>query len=86
MWPRAYAKQGMWLITRYDDVTSLFTDDSNFESRSKLWRYGLEGYGRDLGGELSVWSAWTDAMDANASPVAERLVQRALVKPGAYNA
>ena len=61
-------------ITRYDDVTSLFTDDANFESRSKLWRYGLEGYGRDLGADLQVWSAWTEAMDAQAAPVAERLV------------
>jgi cytochrome P450 len=61
-------------ITRYDDVTSLFTDDANFESRSKLWRYGLEGYGRNLGENLQVRSAWTEAMDAQAAQVAERLV------------
>jgi pulcherriminic acid synthase len=61
-------------ITRYDDVTSLFTDDANFESRSKLWRYGLEGYGRDLGEDLHVRSVWTAAMDAQAASVAERLL------------
>ena len=27
-------------ITRYDDVTSVFADDANYESRSKRWFAG----------------------------------------------
>ena len=30
-------------ITRYDDVTSVFIDDANFETRSKRWFYGTRG-------------------------------------------
>ena len=61
-------------ITRYDDVTSIFTDDANFETRSKRWSYGLEDFGRDLGQDLGVLTAWADAMDTQSGPLAERLV------------
>jgi cytochrome P450 len=61
-------------ITRYDDVTSIFTDEANFGSRSKLWRYGLEGYGRDLGSQLRIQDVWSRAMDQHAGPVADRMI------------
>ena len=44
---RDWHGNAFWL-TRYDDVTSVFVDDANFETRSKLWHYAMEGYGRDL--------------------------------------
>jgi pulcherriminic acid synthase len=61
-------------ITRYDQVTSVFTDDANFESRSKLWFYGSEGYGRDLREELPVLVAFSAGTDANVQSVAEQVV------------
>ena len=61
-------------ISRYDDVTSVFVDDANYETRSKLWFYGLEGYGRDLREELPVLTAQAKAIDAAAGPLAHQLV------------
>jgi len=61
-------------ITRYDDVTSIFTDEANFETRSKLWYYNLPDFGRDLGTELPVLWAWSHAMDTHAGPLAEQLI------------
>ncbi|MBM4203949.1 MAG: cytochrome P450 [Gammaproteobacteria bacterium] len=62
-------------ITRYDDVTSIFTDEANFENRSKLWYYGIEGFGRDLREELPVLWAWSKAMDAFAETDTQRLIE-----------
>jgi pulcherriminic acid synthase len=61
-------------ITRYDQVTSVFTDDANFESRSKLWFYGAEDYGRDLRDELPVLTSHAARTDAHVRSVAETLV------------
>lgn len=61
-------------VTRYDDVTSIFTDDANFETRSKLWTYGLLGFGRDLRFELPVLTAQAHRMDAGAEAIARRIV------------
>ncbi len=61
-------------ISRYDDVTSVFVDEANFETRPKLWFYGLEGFGRDLREELPVLKAQASAIDANAGPLAHRLI------------
>ncbi len=61
-------------VTRYDDVTSIFTDDANFETRSKLWTYGLLGFGRDLRFELPVLAAQAQRMDAGAEAIARRIV------------
>ena len=60
-------------ITRYNQVTSLFTDDANFETRPKLWFYGAEGYGRDLRNELPVLQTQERVIDANAATLAERI-------------
>lgn len=64
-------------ITRYDDVTSIFTDDANFESRSKRWFYGLPNFGKDLGEQLPVLEAWANGMDQHGASVAEQLLPTA---------
>ena len=60
-------------VTAYNDVTSIFVDDANFETRTKLWFYGMAGWGRDLGQELPVLSTWTQRIDACIEPVARKL-------------
>ncbi len=62
-----------WL-TRYDDATSVFADDANFETRSGLWRYGAEGYGRDLNGHLAVYTAEVEAYDAALEATVDGLI------------
>lgn len=61
-------------ISRYDDVTSVFVDDPNYESRSKLWFYDRVGFGRDFRGELPVLNCIAARLDAHMEPVARRLV------------
>ncbi|MGI9323886.1 MAG: hypothetical protein ACR2PZ_01610 [Pseudomonadales bacterium] len=61
-------------ITRYDDVTSIFADDANFETRTKRWFYGLTDFGNDLGQTLPVQWAWANSMDKHAAAVAETLI------------
>lgn len=58
-------------VTRYDDVTSVFQDDWNFESRSKLWYYGMESFGRDLRNEVAVLACTAARID-EAAPIATR--------------
>src|SRR5436190_9405433 len=70
---RDWAGNSFW-ISRYDDVTSVFTDEANYESRPKRWFYGLGDFGRDLGEEVDVRWAVANAWDAQAQPIAERLV------------
>lgn len=69
---RNWRTNSYW-ITRYDDVTSIFTDEGNFCSRSKLWAYGRRGFGRDLGGELPVLEAAAHLLDAHAEPTAREV-------------
>jgi cytochrome P450 len=61
-------------VTRYDDVTSVFVDDANYESRSKLWFYDREGYGRDLNDDLGVLTCIGRRLDAAMESVARRIV------------
>jgi pulcherriminic acid synthase len=68
-------------VSRYDDVTSVFMDDANYETRSKLWFYERVGFGRDLRGELPVLWCRSKSWDANARPLAESIVDD-LVKAG----
>ena len=70
---RDWPGNAFW-ITRYDDVTSVFVDEANFETRSKRWFYGIETFGRDLGNELGVLACRAQRVDAAASPLAERVV------------
>jgi pulcherriminic acid synthase len=61
-------------ITRYDDVTSVFVDDANFETRSKRWSYGRPGFGRDLRGELDVLWCHANRIDAGLDAAVGRCV------------
>lgn len=70
---RDWPGNSFW-VTRYDDVTSVFVDDANYETRSKLWRYEMVGYGRDLRNEVPVLWANARAVDHLAAPLAEELV------------
>ena len=62
-----------WL-TPYNDVTSVFVDDANFESRSKTWYYNLENFGRNLGDELDVLTVEATLMDESIDSICEELL------------
>jgi len=70
---RDWPGNSFW-ITRYDDVTSVFVDDANYESRPKRWFYGLGEWGRDFGDDVPVRWAVANTLDGNARPIAERIV------------
>jgi pulcherriminic acid synthase len=61
-------------ITRYDDVTSVFTDDANYETRSKRWFAGHPDFGRDLRAELPVLWAVATRTDAHVERIVERML------------
>ena len=61
-------------ITRYDDVTSVFADEANYETRPKRWFYGRPDLGRDLWGELPVSWSWANRVDASLDDVVARVV------------
>jgi cytochrome P450 len=61
-------------VTRYDDVTSVFVDDANYETRSKLWFYDRVGFGRDLNDDLAVLTCIARRLDAAMEPLAHRVV------------
>jgi cytochrome P450 len=65
--------QNCFWVTRYDDVTSIFTDDANYETRTKRWRIGREDLGTDLGEEVAVLTAIANRTDAIAPEIASRL-------------
>ena len=69
---RDWLSNSYWL-TRYNDVTSVFVDDANFETRSKLWFYGMEDFGRDCGDALPVLTIEAQCTDEAAEGVAEEL-------------
>jgi len=71
---RDWVGNSYW-ITRYDDATSIFVDDANYETRPKRWFYGLDGVGRNLGGELALQRLHERMMDRQAGAVAAELVE-----------
>src|SRR5262245_49121350 len=75
---RDWSGNAYW-ITRYDDVTSVFQDDANFETRSKRWWCGMPDVGRDLGASLPVLVAYAGGIDAHAPALAEQLIARLAV-------
>jgi len=70
---RDWIGNSFW-VSRYDDATSVYVDDANYETRSKRWFYEREDLGRDLWEELPVLFAHERGVDHNAVPVAERIV------------
>lgn len=61
-------------VTRYDDVTSVFVDDANYETRSKLWRYDRVGWGADLGATVEVRTSITKHADRLAEEIVRALI------------
>ena len=61
-------------VTRYDDVTSIFVDDANFESRSKRWLMDIQAYGADLGNHRLVLQAEEDCFDREAESVLTKIL------------
>jgi pulcherriminic acid synthase len=78
---RNWLDNSFW-ITRYDDVTSIFADEANFETRPKRWFYGVDDYGRDLREELPVLEAWARGIDENVEDVARRIVGEIIAQGG----
>lgn len=70
---RDWQANAYWL-SRYDDVTSVFTDTANFEHRSKRWYLGHDGPGRDLNAELPVLTAEANCYDEQLAPIARQLI------------
>jgi cytochrome P450 len=70
---RDWMGNAYWL-TRYDQVTSVFTDDYNFETRPKLWFYRMTGYGRDLRQEIPVQAVIEKTYDQHVVPLTEQLI------------
>ena len=64
-------------ITRYNDVTSIFSDDANFETRSKNHFLRAEGLGKDMGSELSVLFAQEKSFD-DALGITNKLIEELL--------
>ena len=67
-------KGNRFWITRYDDVTSVFADDANFETRSKRWRLGDETLGRDLWTHVPVLAARAQRIDDALTHIVERAI------------
>ena len=57
-------------VTRYDDVTSVFADEQNYETRPKRWYYDSMDYGRDLWNHLPVQWAYEKKIDDHIVDVA----------------
>ena len=70
-------------ITKYNDVTSIFSDDANFETRSKNFFLKAEGIGRDLGNELPVLFAQEKSFDNETSNLSIILTKELLRKKSA---
>jgi len=54
-------------VTRYDDVTSIFTDDANFETRPVGAAYSASIDGADLSQEPEVRKALADRLDSGSA-------------------
>lgn len=70
---RDWPGNAFW-ITGYDDVTSVFVDDANYESRTKRWRYGRQDRGQDFGALIAVRAAITRFADEHGERIARDLI------------
>ncbi len=70
---RDWPGNAFW-ITRYDDVTSVFVDDANFETRSKRWRSGIAETADDFGADSVVRGYLTTYADEHGETIARELV------------
>ena len=65
-------------ITNYNDVTSIFSDDANFETRPKNFLLKAEGLGKDLGNELPLLFAQEKSFDDETSNLSSDLIEKLL--------
>ena len=70
---RDWPGNAFW-ITGYDDVTSVFVDDANYESRTRRWRYGRQDWAQNFGAELAVRTAVTRFADEHGERIARDLI------------
>ena len=66
---RDWLSNSYW-ISEYNDVTSIFCDEANFETRPKSWIYGLDNPGRNLNDELPLPATEETLIDTNAEEIA----------------
>ncbi len=83
---RNWVTNDYW-ITRYDDVTSVFADDANFETRPRRWYYALPDgalpdIGEDLGQRLPVLQSQAQWLDAQVGPTSARIVAELAAQGG----
>ena len=71
---RNWNSNNYW-VTRYNDVTSIFADEANFESRTNAWRYGLYDLGRDFGDHIDVLRVEERQTDLMAESLANNLAE-----------
>ncbi len=78
---RDWPGNAFW-ITRYDDVTSVFVDEANYETRSRRWRLGLDDtLTSDFGGHASVRSWITATADEHGEQIARQLLAELVASP-----
>jgi pulcherriminic acid synthase len=70
---RDWPGNSFW-VTRYDDVTSVFTDDANYETRPRAVLAEVDTRGRDLGDEVEVLRCLERTADEQGEAIARRLV------------
>lgn len=71
---RNWNSNNYW-VTRYNDVTSIFADEANFESRTNAWCYGLYDLGRDFGDHIDVLRVEERQTDLMAESLANNLAE-----------
>lgn len=70
---RDWIGNAFW-VTRYDDVTSVFVDDANFETRTRRWWMGLAHRGSDRGQIIAVTQAEATCWDERVVPLTEAVL------------
>lgn len=67
-------KGNRFWITRYDDVTSVFVDDANYETRPKRWLLGRPDLVPDRWDDVAVQAWFTDGIDGAVEACTERIL------------
>ncbi|MEC7715663.1 MAG: hypothetical protein VYC14_06895, partial [Actinomycetota bacterium] len=70
---RDWLNNRFW-ITRYDDVTSVFTDDRNFETRPKSWQNLMKSGSMSLWQEVEVQRQYEKLVDTHIRDVVDEVL------------
>lgn len=71
---RDWIGNAFW-VTRYDDVTSVFVDDANYETRTRRWWMDLAHRGSDLRHEVAFAEAETRCWDERVVPLTQAVLE-----------